>query len=290
MANRRTPLSFFISIVLHISAVALLFLFLHSSQLPRLFQRSVLIEIADAPKSLSTGKGNLGSKSRSARTSNSFQLKDLGVKYGWQVPTAEKSNPGGAASESDHGSANDVDIVKEGKESPLFKYVRDQVENNLYYPAELKQKFIEGTVSGVVVFSKGEFIEEQTRLQSSSSYLKVAVMRALRQAFRDSLPEKYWKLAADSEGRLEVQSQFIFSIVEHDEDEKAETLQAVSGRTVAFYRTYVHSALQWKLGPLSGLGPLVSLDVLWIPEKIAGLFSKKAEIDPLDSYRDDPAW
>jgi hypothetical protein len=290
MTNRRTPISFFISIALHALSVAFLFLFLHSSQLPRLLQRSVLIEIADAPKSLSAGRGTFGSKSRSRRAAHSFQLKDLGVKYGWQVPTGKTSNSGGAASEFDHGKMNAVDIVKEGKESPLFKYVHDQVENNLYYPAELKQKLIEGSVSGVVVFSKGEFVEDYTRLQSNSSYLKVAVMRALRRAFRDSLPEKYWKLAANSEGRLEVQSQFIFSIVEHDEDKKAEALQAVSGRTLAFYRTYVHSALQWKLGPLSGLGPLVSLDVLWIPEKIAGLFSKKAEIDPLDSYRDDPAF
>jgi hypothetical protein len=291
MANRS---SFLISLSLHLFGAVFLFVFLHAQQLPVLVRRSVLIEIAQAPRQSSkSASSQTSSKSKPTHAPPSFQLKDLGVKYGWQLQVRPYGGPNAEpnpARESDRGQLNSSDVVKEGKESPLFRLIRDQVENHLAYPAELKEKGIQGTVTGAVVFSKGQFVEDQTRLQSDSAYLRVAVMRALRKAFRESLPEKYWQLASDREGRLEVQCRFIFETVEHDEEKKSHDLQAVSGHALAFYRTYVHSALQWQLGPLSGLGPLVSLNVLWLPEKIGELFSKKAEIDPLDSYRDDPAW
>jgi hypothetical protein len=279
MAIKRSRFSFAVSFLLHALVVIVLFSFLDQDHLiPK--KRTLFIEVEKTlAKILKTGEGSGG-----VHKSRSFRLKDLGVKYGWQHPT------GPIQEASPETPSHGVDLVKEGKESPLFKYVHEQVDDQLAYPAELKARAIQGSVSGALVFSKGEFSEDQTRLVSDSSFLKVAVMRALRRAFRENLPEKYWKLAANSEGRLEVECRFVFAFVEHDDEEKSRSLQAVSGHALAFYRTYVHSALQWKLGPLSGLGPLVSLDVLWLPEKIGELFSKKAEIDPLDSYRDDPAW
>jgi hypothetical protein len=64
------------------------------------------------------------------------------------------------------------------------------------------------------------------------------------------------------------------------------------GRKFSFYRVHLSSPLDWKFGPFTGYGimPAVGVDPGWIAEKIDKLIHPKAEIDPLDRYRDDPDW
>ncbi len=187
---------------------------------------------------------------------------------------------------SDSGAG--VEIVQESRNHQLYRFLYQQIDDNLVYPAELKDAGISGEVRATVRFSgAGELVQNQLQLESASKYLQVLVRWILKRAFSVPLPsEKRMVL----NGPFEVNCLFRFEITEHDDEMIKKEMKFIVSNRLSFYRNYHHSKLQWKAGPLGGLGPLVGMDVLWFPKKLGELLSKKAKIDSLEKYRDDPTW
>ncbi|MBI4926088.1 MAG: hypothetical protein HY843_09205 [Bdellovibrio sp.] len=89
---------------------------------------------------------------------------------------------------------------------------------------------------------------------------------------------------------ISINCSFRFDINYHGDADTIASQKWLSGNNLFFYKTFAKAVLSWKLGPLSGLGPGVGLNPLWFIEQAKQLFSKKAKIDPLQKYRDDPEW
>jgi hypothetical protein len=279
--------AFLISLLLHAGALAL-FIFVHSDSVreEKPVDR-IWMEVSDVDSShraQSRGRSSEAIPGHHHSATPSVRIQNLGIRYGWE----EQKN---RASKFQDAAGGSQSVLQEDAKLPLYHYVYDRINGNLSYPMELVAKRITGSVTGVLAFSSlgsesGEFLEEHSRLSGDSSFLKVAVLRAIRRAFRDGIPPQFI-----GRGRsLEVSCHFIFEILEHEDETLIAKRQGIAGKDLAFYRSFEESALQWQLGPLSGLGPLASLDVTWFPRTIVDLLSNKAKIDPLDSYRDDAAW
>jgi len=169
--------------------------------------------------------------------------------------------------------------------NPLYQSIYTAIERNLTYPSEFTNRGIHGEVSATLVFSpNGEFQASLLRTRSTSKYLESLVRRALRTAFREPLSGK---ALHDLKTALNVDCFFSFRFVEHPSDENRKTNSTQLGSHMSFYREFQQSLLEWNVGPAHGLGPFIGLDVLWIPNKIAELLSKKAKVDPLEQYRED---
>jgi hypothetical protein len=251
--------------------------------------------------SQSLGQISVDAHRSGRRSTPSVKIQDLGIRYGWEVGSSEengqKNGPKNGPKNSNGAIAGSraQGVLDADAKLPLYHYVYDRINGNLAYPMELVAKKIAGSVSGVLVFSdRGEFLEDHSRLSGDSSFLKVAVVRAVRRAFRDGIPSQFLPqvlpLGLKDGQSLEVSCRFVFEIIEHEDETLVAQRQGIVGREMDFYRSFEESALQWQLGPLSGLGPFASLDVTWFPRPIGDLLSKKAKFDPLDSYRDDAAW
>jgi len=177
------------------------------------------------------------------------------------------------------------DLAREGREHSRIEAIYRKIESLLVYPDELKQKGVQGEVVALLQFGDaGEYLEEPT-LQSfrGPPYLRVLIARTLRQAFNEA--------PARHKGRLEVNCYFRFLINEGDDEQLRAGGNFALGRELAFFRVYHHSKLEWDFGPFHGLGPwAVGADLLWLPRKIVEATEDKAEIDPLEGYRMDPAW
>jgi hypothetical protein len=224
-----------------------------------------------------------------------LSLKNLGIPFHITQKPQDLKGDSTTASEA-HSSkssgplrrkSNQMDLPAEGKASPFFRYVYETIDKNLMYPDELIAKKETGSVIAHIVFSEeGAYLEEETRFETASSYLRVVAARTLRKAFKNSVPKQKWLFRK----RTEVTCQFRFEITEHNDPNLAKSKNLAIANQMTFYRHSQRSLLQWDAGPLHGLGPFVGADILWIPKGIFELFSKKAKIDPLENYRNDRAW
>jgi hypothetical protein len=274
-----------LSLLLHAGALGLIFILLRVSKhivLPNAefaTNRQILIDVSSG-----SGPAQASHSNASRVFAPKVKIQDLGIKFGFEVHATNKGQ-GSDSTGTSNGQAQQE--LKDDKELPLYRYVYDRINGNLSYPVELIAKKMKGNVSGVLNFSaRGEFQEEKSRFNADSSFLKVAVVRAIRHAFRENIPSQI----VGHGGGFEVSCQFVFEIVEHQDETLIAARQGMMGKKLSFYRSFEQSVLEWQLGPLSGLGPFASLDVTWFPRIIGDAFSKKAKIDPLDNYRDDAAW
>ncbi|MBI2711733.1 MAG: hypothetical protein HYX41_02555 [Bdellovibrio sp.] len=185
--------------------------------------------------------------------------------------------------------AGDALAVATEKSSSIFRYLYERIDQNLSYPNEFVESGFQGPVTARI------FLDEEGAWESSTSvikgaqpYLRVPVVRALRRALMEPVPENIW---GKKKERRFIDCLFRFEITQNGDESLLEKRRFVSGRKLFFYRSVYVSKLQWSAGPLSGLGPFsVGFDPTWLVSQAAGLFSKKAKIDPLQKYRDDPAW
>jgi hypothetical protein len=193
----------------------------------------------------------------------------------------------GALSESDAraGRGHGLDLAREGREFSAVGRLRSRIETHLTYPSELKTQGIQGEVEAKVRFGpNGEYLERETeRSLRGPPFLRVLVARTLRAALEEP--------AARLPDGFALEARFKFLIAEGDDETIREAGNFALGRSLSFLRVHHESALEWELGPLSGLGPFtLGLDLSWAPRKIIEAASDRVEFDPLDSYRQDPAW
>ena len=268
--------SLFQAIVIHAVACGLLFFLFYErreSGIPRTKEVSVTL----------AWPGQASSKAgpRTAPSAKEIpKLSDLGISFfGKRTVLPESEGGGGGEGEDEGGGIHD---------SALYRYVFREINQRLTYPDLFKQSLIDGRVEAKLVFSKdGEFLPDQSKFSAGSGFLRVSVIQNLRATFLSPIPK-----ALRRDRPFSVSCVFIFEVVEHADGETVRTKQVDDGGLLAFYRYYVHSKAQWDLGPFSGIAPIpfVGFSPLWVVDKVAELFSKKAKIDPFDKYRQDPEW
>ena len=279
--------NFLFSLLFHVIFAALVFLCLIE---PRLALKKNEIEV-EIIQTLPRSKFVVESFSKHSLTTKklvrrNIPLSALGIKISTS-PTTTTQNDIQASVERFESTEGITDFKQADKDLNLHQHIYETIDRGLTYPTELAERRMEGSVRATIWFSEnGELIPSKTQLDSNSNYLKIVVAQALRRAFREPIPKSKFKGTEP----ISVRCTFTFEITEHNDASIVASKKKLLGNRLSFYRNYQKSALQWDLGPLHGLGPIPQVDVLWLPEKIGELFSKKAKIDPLDKYRDDPEW
>ena len=247
---------------------------------PRLFSLPVQLDVSTRL----SGKNHSPSGQNTPSSGRNIPLASLGVSYGatirgWiQQDTVPGTESGGGAL-----GASDRNIS-------LYQYLFHTIDQFTGYPAELKYAGITGRVLvKLYIDARGEFRRELSEVRATSPYLKVAVIRGIKSSLAQGLPAS---LRKNVDHPFSVQCEFTYEQVEHDDPEAAQQHQLISAKALAFYRYFPKSKLEWQLGPLSGFGiiPSIAFNPLWFVAKISDALSKKAKIDPLEHYRDDPEW
>jgi hypothetical protein len=229
-------------------------------------------------------------------------MSDLGIEWklgagGVAMPKRDDNVPRGK--NDDYGGdglyGTNGDLLAAMKGTVSYRFIYELIDHRLYYPEEFGDAGIEGIVESRIVFSKeGKYLKSQSRVKSQSRYLRVFVLRILREVLDQPLPSNYLK---GRETNLTVKCLFQFDLrrkqdpfSEDTEAGQSARKQAI-GNSLAFYRSAGVFG-QWKLGPISGYGimPAVGVDPGWFLDEIKGATSNKAPIDPLKKYRDDPEW
>jgi hypothetical protein len=114
--------------------------------------------------------------------------------------------------------------------------------------------------------------------------LKIHIIRVLRKLF--SVEVLNFKVSNPKEIVVHCFFQFSFHSLRDETPDSVQKKNLLLGNKLFFYRSIYKSKLAWDLGPLHGSGPAVGIDPFWFGR----LFSKKAKIDPLEKYRNDPEW
>jgi hypothetical protein len=264
----------------------------------------VIYELTETPARFVAGGARAGKRGRAPK----LGLKDLGI--GWSRGKIPLLAPGSADPDSAKATSGEPDgdpgvaegdgiegrggnILGQMKRTAADQVLYERIDEVLDYPDELKEAGAEGTVKAELRFdSEGNFLKKDSRLAAASRFLRVHVMRVLRRAFAERLPETYVR------GGLRVRCLFEFDLIQRDgvfsDDSHALTGIAVRGNYLGFRRTGKRFG-EWKLGPFAGdlrsiAGGALGIDPGWFVDQVTKLTSNKAAADPLQKYRDDPDW
>lgn len=196
-----------------------------------------------------------------------------------------------------NGDEDSGPLAQVGKTVPL-NWLYQEIDSAFSYPEEFAEAGIEGTVHIQVQFDReGTPQINRAKFRSSSNYLYVLVDRVFRSRFADLPPGRKKQVAG-----ITLRCVFILELRRatngFDSSQIAHrgsgTQQGALGSNFSFYRSK-RVVGEWKLGPFSGYAifPAVAIDPTWFitqVEKAVDDIKGKAPIDPLQKYRDDPAW
>ncbi|MGZ3698078.1 MAG: hypothetical protein ACXWP5_08085 [Bdellovibrionota bacterium] len=288
---KRRSTSFLKSLFFHALALALLLAWFRAPLAPQSRPNRSPIEVAlsesSAKPAPSRGGGGGGKRRATPRTApREIRLSDLGIGF----DLARKSAPApGVKTIVPKEELGNVDKYFAGRSNQLYQEIHARVDNELVYPKEFKDAFIDGSVKATLVFSKeGLLIRERSKFESSNPFLDVLVKRTLRRALESPLTAGAREAISGYE--TSVECFFRFAIMEGDDEEVRKERNFVSAGHISFFRLFQHSKLQWKAGPIEALGPLAGINPDWFVDKYNELIRGHAKIDPLDKWRDDPEW
>jgi hypothetical protein len=206
------------------------------------------------------------------------------------VPSLQTNSAKSGESSQTSGNFLTEAFAKNQDQAPIFRCIFDRLNENFIFPTEFADAGIDGTAKTTLVFSSnGELIKSRSDVNTLSNYVKVDVWRALRQAFVQPLPHKL----LTTPGELVIHAEFILQITSEGRNSPTgPSRQLLAGTHMIFYRSRFSSKMAWSLGPFHGLGivPAVAIDPGWFVDAFTKLFTKKAVVDPLQNYRDDPDW
>lgn len=227
-------------------------------------------------------------------------LSDLGIQ--WKKGEGGVSLPLGEASGSDTGTqgfaygSGGSDVLEQMRGAVTYDLIYDRLDSAVFYPSEFIDAGFEGTVRATLIFSKdGHWLKARSHMESLSRYLRVHIVRTLRQVFEEPLPSNYFH--EGKELRLFCLFQFELSRKDNAMDAGPDPFKGspshrgTLGNHLYFYRS--SSVIgQWRLGPLAGYGivPSIGVDPEWFIDQVSHAVDRKAEEDPLKKYRDDPDW
>lgn len=172
-------------------------------------------------------------------------------------------------------------------DSSFYRYLVRKIDESLQYPKDLIDHGEQGVVRADLYFSPNRHLDlRRSRIRTSSRFLRVVVLRALRPLREEPLPINY-RLPANG---VHVPCIFEFSIVldvpSFRPDEKMSPL-------LPLHFSRVHRKklpIQFGAASVGGV-PQVSgnLNVGWLFEQAESLFAKDGERS-LENYRNDPDW
>lgn len=181
------------------------------------------------------------------------------------------------------GGGNGLGVLEGAVRAVPVADIRERLDSALDYPQAFRSRGFSGTVDAEIAFgADGRLLPSKAR--ALSNYLRVHVLRVIRSAFSEGVPATYVR---GQPLRLFARFAFVLS----DGEQQFPTDAREWGKTLYFSRVGRKFG-EWKLGPLRGVwfAPEVAVDLEWIGEKVGKAFSRKAEIDPLETYRRDPQW
>ena len=282
------PFHFLFSLLIHLAVAFSLFYSSDSFEKPKTQSRITVI-----PAEIKITKSGSQSRVLSASpkgikrpTRSKIPLSKLGIQYSTHSTGESTVRLGDLSSDSGFEGADAMETLTH-PDSMVARYVFQKVDQNLAYPSEFVQRKFQGPVTVRAYFDEEGFFEKDSSLpKASNPYLRVYVARVLRKALMEPIPKTL--LGEGGMKRRVIDCLFNFEITSHNDEMLVAQEKFFSGKNVFFYRHHYISKLEWSLGPFSGLGPFaVGLDVNWI---IGSTGRKKAPSDPLQKYRDDPAW
>lgn len=265
-----------------------------------LAERAVFLDLPAEPQTASpagtdaTDKRSKSSKSRRSETvlgaggGKSLPLSSLAP--GWS--SSVLSGNGGDGADQEEGE-NAWGMMKSRaivapKSSGAMVWVYNKSDRVLGYPGAFIKHGIQGQATAYMRFDReGRFDRSRLEVVSDSPYLKVYVYRLLEKTFVDDvIPENF----RNWEKELQVSAQIRFSFVETGA--KIEVLHRIAGKRIYFNRTHAKSRMQWKAGPLAGMGPFaIGLDVLWFARKakeVKDTIDNRIPKNDLFEYENDP--
>ncbi len=253
------------------------------------------IDITFDFRSKAKGPSTVSRENHSPSQQQIIPLSRLGINYNVDSLTQSTTN----VQEKDH--TDSINFANETKELKLWEYLFKKIEANLVYPSEFTERNMTGTVDAKLWFtSTGVYIENETEYDASSPYFKVLVARTLRKALQDPIPKE--KLLSHS--KFWSHCHFVFEITKPNYNSFEGTTSIFLQNDLHFYRHVQKSFLSSQHGPITGASftevpttkgpeasPVVGIDLAWIAKKVSGtLLGGNVSTDPLEKYREDPAW
>ena len=230
-----------------------------------------------------------------------LSLRDLGMGPRWQADLSQSIGQDGESSSVQNmdGDDDNGNVLNSLKRTVSLEMLYRKLDEAIYYPKEFIDAGIEGTVNGILCFDPlGRLNPKSSRIRSSSNYLRVHIVKVLRSALASPLPPTLRKKTG-----LRVSYTFTFLLTRVDNSMEMSddanhgkgVQRGIAGNTLAIYRA-AKVIGQWKFGPFAGYGiaPSVGIDPNWFVDRVAKIFNgvtkRKAEIDPLEVYRNSPYW
>ena len=185
--------------------------------------------------------------------------------------------------------ATSMNFARETQQLKLWEYIFQRIDGILVYPSEFVERKMTGTVDATLYFSgTGHFLENQTQYHATSDYFKVLIAKTLRQALQDPIPES--KIISHDGFSAQANFRFEFTESTYPSFEKKQSI--VIENQLHFYRQIrslearepIAISLQemrTKKGP--EITPVLGID-------LSRLLAPKPTTDPLEKYREDPAW
>jgi hypothetical protein len=249
----------------------------HSS--PKSLEHALFVDLAESPAAV--GKAGIGKIRRSVLGAGGLKS----IPFSALAPSWSPLPGGGSVgtTNAESSSISSEAIVKP-KSSGAMSWVYRKTEQVLGYPQPFIRHEIQGSVVARISFDQnGKFDPSRIVVDSDSPYLRVYVYRLLEKTYFDDpipLSLRNWK------DRLDVICQVRFTFTETTVSFDIE--QKIAGNRMFFAKKHPQSKLQWRLGPLGGMGPAVGLDLLWFARKATEATSHHVEIDDLEPYKSDP--
>ena len=248
--------------------------------------------IKPAPIESEIGKGV--TSSQGVRPSHSIHLSQLGVRL--STGTVSPIDPSHRkSSETDDSGKSEVpngapDFKQESASYPAYRFIFDRIDANLTYPDVFKKpenQFTGWVDAKIKLDANGKFDEPSSTFDSDSRFLRVTAIQAVRKGLAHELPAECLKKL---KGNRLIVATFHFEKVEPKDMFQQEAKAYQLGAQLNFHRFFVRPEIAWDVGPIHGIGPIPRLDILWFFKKAADAFDQDAKFDPLDAYRNDPAW
>jgi hypothetical protein len=218
-------------------------------------------------------------------------LGKLGVfSENWTRHSSDFTSPRGTP-DAGHRDAYEIARTMSEEEAaghyPALSFLHEKINSRLTYPVELASRGHSGKVSlQFDVTERGQLVGGFHSLRSEDRYLRVVVLRILRRALADPLPEAI-RLP---EKLMRLGAVFIFDPATRKVTLAELNIPSVLKNILTFYRQSNADGLNlWMKEEAQG-GKSINTDIVRLFESI---FKKKRDDDPdspLQRYRDDPDW
>lgn len=247
------------SLFIH-TLLALLFL-----KHPAQKQKAIQIELRERKLVLPKPRGDSRPDPRQSSHFNFNSFKPRGRPLGEALKESRDFTKGGETGlEQETWGSHGASL---GEIAHLNQYLRlfNEVEGLLNYPSALGEHGISGTVNSRLRFDSNSHCDwSRTSVGGAHPYLRVYTLALLKKLCAlENIEHLHFS------AQQFVDLSFAFVLTQFPELSKDQIRHdSIQGNVLSFYRSHVHSDLEYRIGPLRGylFAPVVSIDFPWIFE------------------------